>query len=34
LRRQGGGVLLDVAEAECWLHADGQPSWQLLKELR
>lgn len=33
-RPQWGGVVLDVAEAECWLHANGQPSWPLLKELR
>jgi histone-lysine N-methyltransferase SETD3 len=35
--QQQGGQLeqkLDVAAADCWVHANGQPSWQLLSALR
>lgn len=28
------GPALDLREAECWVHAGGQPSWHLLATLR
>lgn len=33
-QQQGPAVELGVSAADCWLHANGQPSWQLLSQLR
>lgn len=34
LQAVGGGGSLSLAARDCWLHADGAPSWQLLAALR
>lgn len=32
--QQDEQVYVDISEADCWVHANGQPSWQLLSALR